>query len=163
MRVQTLIVNALIAALYFVVTWLVVPFGFTHIQFRLSELFNHFIVFNKKFFFGIVGGVFLANLFFSPMKVDLIFGLAHSMISLLITMFIGRYIKHKITLMWINTVVFSVNMFIIAFMLKVYMQVDLSFTFLWGTSAISEFITMAIAIPIVYLLSKRINLTAKLR
>ena len=83
MKVQTLIINALIAALYFVITWLVAPFGFANIQFRLSELFNHFIVFNKKFFFGIVGGVFLANLFLSPMKVDLIFGLAHSIISLL--------------------------------------------------------------------------------
>lgn len=158
MKVQTLIINALIAALYFVITWLVAPFGFTHIQFRLSELFNHFIVFNKKFFFGIVGGVFLANLFLSPMKVDLIFGLAHSIISLLITMLIGRYIKSKITLMWINSIVFSFNMFIIAYMLKVYLKVDLSFMFIWGTSAISEFITMAIAIPIVYLLSKRINL-----
>lgn len=158
MKVQTLIINALIAALYFVITWLVAPFGFTHIQFRLSELFNHFIVFNKKFFFGIVGGVFLANLFLSPMKVDLIFGLAHSIISLLITMLISRYIKNKIVLMWINSIVFSFNMFIIAYMLKVYLKVDLSFMFIWGTSAISEFITMAIAIPIVYLLSKRINL-----
>src|SRR5699024_8058483 len=87
-----------IAALYFVITWLVAPFGFTHIQFRLSELFNHFIVFNKKFFFGIVGGVFLANLFLSPMKVDLIFGLAHSIISLLITMLFSRYINSKISL-----------------------------------------------------------------
>ncbi|HLR22613.1 MAG TPA: QueT transporter family protein [Pseudogracilibacillus sp.] len=161
MKVQTLIINALIAALYFVITWLVAPFGFTHIQFRLSELFNHFIVFNKKFFFGIVGGVFLANLFLSPMKVDLIFGLAHSIISLLITMLISRYIKSKITLMWINSIVFSFNMFIIAYMLKVYLQVDLSFMFIWGTSAISEFITMAIAIPIVYLLSKRINLAVE--
>ena len=161
MKVQTLIINALIAALYFVITWLVAPFGFTHIQFRLSELFNHFIVFNKKFFFGIVGGVFLANLFLSPMKVDLIFGLAHSVISLLITMLISRYIKSKITLMWINSIVFSFNMFIIAYMLKVYLQVDLSFMFIWGTSAISEFITMAIAIPIVYLLSKRINLAVE--
>src|SRR5690625_4748199 len=121
MKVQTLIMNALIAALYFVVTWLVAPFGFTNIQFRISELFNHFIVFNKKFFFGIVGGVFLANLFLSPLKVDLIFGLTHSIVSLLITMFIGRYITNKITLMWVNTAVFSFNMFIIAYMLKVFL------------------------------------------
>src|SRR5699024_12019801 len=97
--------------------WLVAPFGFTHIQFRLSELFNHFIVFNKKFFFGIVGGVFLANLFLSPMKVDLIFGLAHSIISLLITMLISRYIKSKITLMWINLIVFLFNILFILYLL----------------------------------------------
>lgn len=161
MKVKTLIVNALIAALYFVVTWLVVPFGFTHIQFRISELFNHFIVFNKKFFIGIVAGVFFANLFLSPFKVDLIFGLTHSIVSLLITMLISRYVKNKMTLMWINTAVFSFNMFIIAYMLKVFAGFEFSFLFIWGTSAISEFITMAVAIPIVYLLSKRINLSVR--
>src|SRR5699024_5174147 len=101
MKVQTLIINALIAALYFVITWLVAPFGFTHIQFRLSELFNHSIVFNKKFFLGIVGGVFLVNLFLLPMKVGFIFGLVHSIISLLITMLISSYIKIIIKFMWI--------------------------------------------------------------
>src|SRR5699024_12659255 len=134
--VRTLLITANIIVLYLVITLFVAPFSFTYIQFRLSELFNHFIVFNKKFFFGIVGGVFLANLFLSPMQVDLIFGLAHSIISLLITMLISRYIKSKITLMWINSIVFSFNMFIIAYMLKVYLQVDLSFMFIWGTSAI---------------------------
>src|SRR5699024_9941547 len=116
MKVQTLIINALIAALYFVITWLEAPFGFTHIHLRISEFVIYFILFNKKFFFSIVGVVFLDNLFLSPMKVNLIFGLAHSIISLLITMLISRYIKSKITLMWINSIVFSFNMFIIAYM-----------------------------------------------
>jgi len=162
MKVQTLLMNAVIAALYFVVTLLVAPFGFTHIQFRISELFNHFIVFNKKFFLGIVAGVFFANLFLSPVKVDLIFGLAHSIVSLLITMFLARFIKNKLTLMFANTVVFSFNMFIIAYMLKVFAGFEFSFLFIWGTSAISEFITMGIAIPIVYILSKRINLATNM-
>lgn len=158
MKIQTLVLNALIAALYFVVTILVVPFGFTHIQFRVSELFNHFIVIDKKYFFGIIGGVFLANLFLSPVKADLIFGLAHSIVSLLITIYIARFIKNKLALMIINTVVFSFNMFIIAYMLKVFAGFEFSFLFIWGTLAVSEFVMMGIAIPVVYMLSKRINL-----
>ncbi len=158
MKIQTLVLNALIAALYFVVTILVVPFGFTHIQFRVSELFNHFIVMDKKYFFGIIGGVFLANLFLSPVKADLIFGLAHSIVSLLITIYIARFIKNKLALMIINTVVFSFNMFIIAYMLKVFAGFEFSFLFIWGTLAVSEFVMMGIAIPVVYMLSKRINL-----
>lgn len=75
MNIRTLAVNAVIAALYFVVTAFVAPFGFTMIQFRLSEAFNHLIVYNKRYFFGIVLGVFLANLILSPTKVDIIFGL----------------------------------------------------------------------------------------
>lgn len=158
MKIQTLVQNALIAALYFVVTMVVAPFGFTHIQFRVSELFNHFIVLDKKYFFGIVGGVFLANLFISPVKADLIFGLAHSIVSLLITMYIARFIKNKLTLMIINTVVFSFNMFIVAYMLKVFAGFTFSILFIWGTLAVSEFVMMGIAIPVVYMLGKRINL-----
>lgn len=158
MKIQTLVLNALIAALYFVVTMVVAPFGFTHIQFRVSELFNHFIVLDKKYFFGIVGGVFLANLFISPVKADLIFGLAHSIVSLLITMYIARFIKNKLTLMIINTVVFSFNMFIVAYMLKVFAGFTFSILFIWGTLAVSEFVMMGIAIPVVYMLGKRINL-----
>src|SRR5690625_3011726 len=159
MKVKTLLINAVIAALYFVLTATVAPFGFTNIQFRISELFNHFIVFNKKFFWGIVGGVFLANLFLSPTKVDLIFGLAHTMISLGITIFLARYITNKILLMLMNSLVFSFNMFIIAYMLKVFLHLEETFIFLWVTGGISEFITMVIAIPIVLFLIKRINLS----
>jgi len=158
MKVKTLLINAVIAALYFVLTATVAPFGFTNIQFRISELFNHFIVFNKKFFWGIVGGVFLANLFLSPTKVDLIFGLSHTMISLCITMLFARVITNKFTLMFINSVVFSFNMFIIAYMLKVFLHLEDTFMFLWVTSGISEFIMMVVAIPIVFFLQKRINI-----
>lgn len=158
MKLKTLLINAVIAALYFVLTATVAPFGFTNIQFRISELFNHFIVFNKKFFWGIIGGVFLANLFLSPTKVDLIFGLSHTIISLCITMLFARVIKNKLTLMFINSVVFSVNMFIIAYMLKVFLRLEGTFMFLWITSGISEFIMMVVAIPVVYFLQKRINI-----
>src|SRR5690625_2006773 len=115
MKVNTLVVNALIAALYFVVTCLVAPFGFTHIQFRISEFFNHLIVFNKKYFFGIVIGVFMANLILSPVKIDILFGLSHTILSLGITMIFARFINNKLALMFVNSIVFSFNMFIIAY------------------------------------------------
>lgn len=158
MRIKTLVVNALVAALYVVVTWLIAPFGFTNIQFRLSELFNHLVVYNKKYFFGIVLGVFFANLFFSPMVAyDLLFGLSHTALSLLITIYIGRFVKNKLILMGINTIVFSFNMFIISIMLKLVLEIDLSFLFIWFTTATGEFIVMAVAIPIVYALNKRLK------
>jgi len=157
LKVQTLITNAIIAALYFVITLTVAPFGFTNIQFRVSELFNHFIVFNKKFFWGIIGGVFLANLFLSPVKADLIFGMAHTIVSLCITMILSLFISNKLLLMLVNSFVFSFNMFIIAYMLKVFLHLEGTFMFLWVTSGISEFVMMVVAIPIVYFLGKRIN------
>ena len=157
MKIKTLVINALVAAMYIVVTALIAPFGFTNIQFRLSELFNHLIVLNKKYFFGIVIGVLLANFFFAPMKQDMIFGVLHTALSLGITLIFAKFIKNKITLMLINTVVFSFNMFIISYMLKVYANLPEAFMFLWVTTGLSEFITMALCIPLMYYLNKRLN------
>lgn len=157
MNVRTLVTNALVAALYFAVTALVAPFGFLGIQFRLSELFNHLIVFNKKYFYGIVLGVVIANLVFSPTKADLVFGVGHTAISLAITLLIARFVTNKVTLMIINSAVFSINMFIIAYMLKVFVGLTDGFMFLWFTLGLSEFLTMGLAIFIMYFLNKRLH------
>lgn len=157
MNGKTIVVNALIAALYFVVTIAIAPFGFLNIQFRLSELFNHLIVYNKRYFFGIVLGVVISNLVLSPTKADLIFGVGHTVISLAITLLVGKYVKDEIKLMVVNTFVFSFNMFIIAYMLKVFVGLTDGFGFLWLTLGFSELLTMGIAIVIVYYLNKRLQ------
>ncbi len=48
MKIKTLVVNAIVAALYVAVTAAIAPIGFYALQFRISEIFNHLIVFNKK-------------------------------------------------------------------------------------------------------------------
>lgn len=158
MKSKTLVTNALVAALYFAVTALVAPFGFLNIQLRLSELFNHLIVFNKKYFFGIILGVFIANLILSPTKADLVFGVLHTALSLGMTMLFSQFVKNKVKLMFINTIVFSFNMFIIAYMLKVFVGLKDGFLILWSTLALSEFVTMGLAIFIVYYINKRLKL-----
>lgn len=156
MNVKTLVNNGLLAALYIAVSVLVQPFGFTNIQFRLSELFNHLIVFNKKYFLGITLGVFLANLFLSPLGIyDLIFGVGQSVISLFMTMGVGRFIESIWVRMIANTIIFSFNMFIIAIMLN--LALGLPFLITWLTTAIGEFVVMALGIPIIYALHKRMH------
>lgn len=158
MNIRSLVTNALIAALYTVVTLVIAPFGFTAIQFRLSEIFNHLIVYNKKYFFGIVIGVFLANLLGSPMKADLVFGVAHTAISLLIVMGLSKFIKHTLTLMIVNAFVFSFNMFIIAYMLKAFGGLqDEAFMPLWGMLGLEELVTMLITIPLIILINKSLK------
>lgn len=157
MNIRTLAGNGIVAALYIAVSAVIQPFGFTNVQFRVSELFNHLVVFNKNYFYGIVLGVFLTNLFFSPMVAyDLVFGVAHSVISLLITIAAGRFIKSKLGLMVINTLVFTFNMFIIAFELK--LAFKLPFLFTWLTTAAGELAVLAVGIPIMYAIHKRVNL-----
>ncbi|RYG72471.1 QueT transporter family protein [Lentibacillus lipolyticus] len=155
MHTKTLVANALVAAAYVAVSLVAAPIAFSNIQFRIPEIFNHLVVFNKKYFFGIVLGVFLTNLF-SPMGVyDLAFGVAHSAISLGIVILAAKFIKHTWALLVINTMVFSFNMFIIAF--ELYLALDLPFFLTWLTTALGELGIMAIGMPVIYVLNKKLN------
>jgi uncharacterized membrane protein len=156
MNIRTLAVNSMIAALYIAVTMLIQPFGFTNVQFRVSEMFNHLIVFNKKYIYGIVLGVFLTNLFFSPMvPYDLVFGVGQSVIALLITTFSMRFIKGTWKRMIFNTIVFTITMFLISVELN--LALGFPFWITWVTTAAGEFVVMAVGAPIMYAINKRIH------
>ncbi|HLS10318.1 QueT transporter family protein [Lentibacillus sp.] len=155
MNIKTLTVNAIIAAAYVALSLIAAPIAFSNIQFRIPEIFNHLVVFNTKYFYGIVLGVFLTNLFSPTGIYDLTFGVAHSVLSLGFVMFLSIFIKHRLTLLIINTVVFTFNMFIIAFQL--YMVADLPFLLTWLTTALGEFGIMALGIPIIIMLNKKLN------
>ncbi|WP_338449345.1 QueT transporter family protein [Niallia oryzisoli] len=156
MNIKTLAVNGIVAALYIAVSFVIQPFGFTNVQFRVSEMFNHLIVFNKRFIYGIVLGVFLTNLFFSPMVAyDLVFGVGQSIVALLVTIFSTRFIKGIWSRMAFNTIVFTFTMFIIAFELN--LAFGLPFLFTWLTTAAGELVVMVVGAPIMYAVNKRVN------
>ncbi|WP_066186483.1 MULTISPECIES: QueT transporter family protein [Gracilibacillus] len=154
MNIKTLVINGIVAALYVAVSLLVSPVAFGAIQFRISEMFNHLVIFDKRFFFGITIGVFVSNLFSMAGGLDLLFGTAHTAISLGIIIFLKKYIKNTLVLLFLNTLIFSFNMFIIAFMLNI--ALELPFFFTWLTTGISELIVLLIGIPIFYMIYKRI-------
>lgn len=155
MKVKQMATSGIIAALYVAVSLLIAPFGFTNIQFRVSEMFNHLVVFDKKYIFGIVLGVFIANLFSPLGVVDLIFGVGHSIIALTITIFSAKFISGVTKRMIFNTLVFTVTMFIIAFELN--LVLGLPFLFTWVTVAAGEFIVMAVGIPVMIALNSRLH------
>ena len=132
------------------------PFGFTNIQFRVSEMFNHLVVFNKKYFIGIVIGVFFSNLFFSSLGVyDLLFGVGQSVLALSMTILIARFVKNIWARMIVNTIVFTATMFLIAIELNIVLGLPFWFTYL--TTAVGEFVVMAVGMPIMHALNKRID------
>jgi uncharacterized membrane protein len=156
MKVKSIVTNGVLAALYIAVSALIQPFGFTQIQFRVSEMFNHLIVFNKKYLYGIILGVFLTNLFFSPMRAyDLIFGVGQSMIALLITISVSHFVKGMWARMILNTLVFTVTMFFIA--LELNLAFHLPFLFTWLTTAIGEFVVMAAGMLVMFVVNKRVH------
>jgi len=155
MKIKTMAISGIIAALYVAVSLLIAPLAFSAIQFRIPEMFNHLVVFNKKFIFGIVLGVFVTNLF-SPLGMyDLIFGVSQSVLALSIMIFSAKFISGIFKRMVFNTLVFTFTMFIIAIELN--LALGLPFLLTWLTVAIGEFVVMAIGIPIMIALNKRLN------
>ncbi|WP_431029008.1 QueT transporter family protein [Lysinibacillus sp. LZ02] len=155
MKVKFMATTGIIAALYIAVTMLVAPFGFTEVQFRISEIFNHLVAFNPRFSIGIILGVFISNIF-SPLGMyDLIFGVAHSIITISIFVLICKLVKNITVRLVINTLLFTFTMFIIAFELN--LALELPFFWTWLTVAAGEFVVLAVGAPIMYLLNKRLN------
>ncbi|MED3561321.1 QueT transporter family protein [Bacillus xiapuensis] len=156
MKVKTIVGNGILAALYIAVSAVIQPFGFTNIQFRVSEIFNHLIVFNKKYLFGIILGVFLTNLFFSPIVAyDIIFGVGQSLVASLITILTSKYIRKIYLRMVVNTLVFTITMFFIA--IELHLAFHLPFLLTWLTTAVGEFVVMAVGAPIMYFINKHVH------
>ncbi|GEK32030.1 membrane protein [Kurthia zopfii] len=147
--------SGIIAALYIAVSLLIAPFSFGAIQLRLGEILNHLVVFNKKYFYAIIIGVFITNLFSPNGPIDLVFGVGQTLLSLGLTILSARYIKSIVHRMIFNTVVFTFMMWLIAWELNIVLEAPFGYT--WLTVAAGEAIIMAIGIPIMLALNKRIN------
>ncbi len=154
-KVRSIAISGIIAALYVAVAMLVAPFGFTQIQFRVAEMFNHLIAFNKKYIVPIVLGVFITNLF-SPLGwYDLVFGVGQTVISLVAVILISRYIKGETARMIATMLVFTFTMSIIAF--ELHLAFQLPFLLTWFTCAVGEFVVLLAGIPIMKALNKRLK------
>lgn len=156
MNVRLIAKSALIAALSVAITIATASFSFSNIQFRVAEMLNHLVVFNKKYVYGIVAGVFFANLLLSTLgPIDLVFGVGQSIIALSITIFSGKFIKNITKRMIFNTVVFTLTMVLIAWELNIVL--GLPFLLTWLTVALGEIVVMSIGIPIFIALNKRLQ------
>ena len=136
---------AVIAAIYFVLTITVAPFGFGPIQFRFAEILNLLAFFNPIYIIAVALGCFLSNLF-SPFGIyDVFFGTLHTLISLL---FIWKSPRILSASVW--PAVFSL---IIAFELKLVLNVPFLET--WFFVGLSELIICSvIAVPIMWFINK---------
>lgn len=156
LKTKQLVLNAIIGALYVVITLLIAPLGFGAIQVRISEMLNHLAVFNKKFAIGISIGVVIANLIASPFAVDWLLGTSHTIVSFAVFFLLTKNIESIKKKMIINTLVFSVFTFIIAIMILL-SGADEAFLFLYLTLFISQFITMLVGIPVVLFLDSKLD------
>lgn len=160
MKVKTMVVNAVVAALYVAVTSIIAPIAYGAIQFRISEVFNHLAVFNRKYIIGIVAGVFIANLF-SPLGwYDIVFGTAHSFISLGAMVLLTRKTTNVWVKMSINTLMFVIFSGIIAWELK--LAFDAPFWLNYASVAFGELVIMGLGAPIMKVLDDKIHFHKRL-
>lgn len=158
-KTKTIVMNAMIAALYVALTVLVKPFASGAIQFRISEALNHVVVFNKKLMWGVVLGVVVYNALWST-PLDVIFGGLQTLISLWLMAKIRPKIKNDWLAMLVNAIIFAISMILIAIMLTLVGGTGFSmgaFMGLYASLAVSELIIMVISAPIMYLLNKAVH------
>ena len=91
--VKLVVINAMIAGVYAVLTLAISPIAYSEIQFRLSEIIVFLAFYNRRYIPGLTIGCIIANLF-SPMgMLDIVFG-ALSTIIVCIAMYLikNRYL-----------------------------------------------------------------------
>ena len=108
--VKVLTIQALIAAIYVVLTVAIAPFSYGAIQLRISESLSQLVVFSKKYWFPITLGVAIANIF-SPLGiVDVFFGTLGTGLALAISIFVFKFVKNRIARHILNIVIYLVHM-----------------------------------------------------
>lgn len=157
--VKVLVINAIVAALYVVITTVFAFMSFGNIQFRIAEILNHLFVFDKKYGYGIIGGVVLANTIFMSSSglgvYDLIFGLGHSIVSLAIGAVLFRFAKDLKGKMLILSVVFSVMIFLVAIELQIVLELPFWLSYL--ETFIGELVVMLVGIPVMLTADKAVH------
>lgn len=89
LSIRQLTVNAMLAAIYVVITIFLPSYG--PLQLRLSEMFAHLPVINRKYSIGLILGVAIANTQSSLGIFDVIFGTIHTIVSIwLVSLIIKR-------------------------------------------------------------------------
>lgn len=134
-KTQIIVFNAVIAALYFVLTIMLGSFSFLGIQIRISELLLLLCFFNRKYTFGITIGCILANIL-SPLGAwDVLFGSLATLLSCLC-------ISYSKNLFIATLFPVVINGFVVG--AELYYLLDLPFWLNVGTVALGEFISVSL-------------------
>lgn len=155
LSLKQMTLNALFAAIYIVITIFLPSYG--ALQLRLSEMFAHLPIYNRKYSIGLIIGVAVAN-FRSEFGIyDVVFGTLHTVVSLWIVSLIIKESQTMTQKMIINSVVFAATSFILALMVAFLSNQMAIFWTLYASFAASIAIVMVITIPIVHILDRQLD------
>lgn len=137
--------NALVAAVYAVLTILLGNFGYGDIQFRVAEILLFLVFFRKDFAIGLILGTIIANAFSPLMPWDLLFGTLATIIVVLLISITPK--------LW-PAIIFAtiINGFVIG--AELYLILGLPFWLSVLTVSLGEFVVMVAGYLIFSLLRK---------
>ena len=159
--------QAVIAAIYVVVSLAMAPISLGPLNFRLSEGLNLLSLYDKKYIRGVTVGVFITNLFAFGIY-DMIIGTASTYIFLHLGVWVADRVSTKmndkmnnfqLTILryGILTIIFSLSMFTIAAMLVFIIDTGEAFWPLYVYLVASEALAMILGGLIIYPVMKRID------
>lgn len=145
---KRLVLTALIAAIYVVVTLAIAPFSYGNIQFRISELLVLLAIFDPLYIGGLTLGCLIANMLGPNGPMDVIFGTLATFISVYAIYLTGKFISnYKLKLLVASIWPTIFNGIIIGVMLNKLYSLPLILTI--GQVALGEFVVITvIGVPV---------------
>ena len=155
MKVKELAKIAMVSGLYVALTLVLAPFSFGALQFRLSEMFNHLAIFNKRNILAVTFGCVIANMF-SPLGIiDILVGSISTLLMTATIYFVTKKIENLKVKLFVSSLISIVFMLPIALELNYIFKVPVLYTFL--VTGIGEFISMLVGAVVIYNVNKVID------
>lgn len=152
---KRIVITAVIAAIYAVITIAIAPFAYGNIQFRISEVLVILAIFDPLYIGGLTLGCFIANILGPNGPMDAIFGTLATFISVFFVYYTGKYIKNfKIQLIVASIWPTVFNGVIIGWMLNILYGLPLLLSII--QVAIGEFVVISlIGVPLFLTIGSR--------
>ena len=164
--VKSIAINAIIAALYAVITMLCGPLSYEFSQFRISEFMNLLVFFSPTYTIGLTLGCLIANLASLFGVYDIVFGTLATLISCLLIVGCSKLVKN---LFLAGLIPCLVNAIIVPF--TIYLanlgtadQINLQamYWIMFGWVFLGEFVCiMCIGYPVFLIITKKSKICTK--
>ena len=159
LTIKMIAANALIAALYAVITVICGPLSYVggSLQLRFSEILNLLVFFNPIYSIGLTIGCLIANLVSLYGIFDIVFGTLGTLISCLLIVLISKTIKNLLVSGLIPCIINALIVPLIVYLYTPTMEMNaLIYLTFFGWTFLGEFICiMCVGYPIILVSSKK--------
>lgn len=153
-KTRKLVVSALVASLYAVITLVLGAISYGPIQFRIAEIMILLPFIKKDYILGLTIGCFVANIIGPYGVPDIIFGTIATFLSAYAVYLTSKYIKNKLSLLIASIWPTIINGVVIGFMLNKFFGVPMTLGML--QVALGEFVVITIVgVPLYKSLEKK--------